>query len=229
MAGTGPAASTVVVDVDGTLVDTNYHHTLAWARALREHDCIVPLWLIHRGMGMGGDKLVSHLVGSRFEDEHGDAVREAEQRCYSALIGEVEPFDGARELLVELKDSGRVVVLASSAKQSELDHYLELLDARDLVDAWTSAADVEATKPDPDLVQVALDKAGPGLALMIGDSPWDIKAATSAGIPTACVLTGGYSRQELLDADAIAVHESLDELRLWVGSGEAPQKTTPGS
>ncbi|HWE82830.1 MAG TPA: HAD family hydrolase [Gaiellaceae bacterium] len=210
------AATTIILDVDGTLVDTNYHHTLAWARALREHECVVPLWRIHRATGMGGDKLVAHVAGSRFDTERGDDVREAETRLYGELIGEVEPLDGARELLVELESAGRTVVLASSAKQPELDHYLDLLDARELVDAWTSAADVDATKPDPELVRVALAKAGAVPALMVGDTTWDIEAATSAGIPTACVTTGGFSKQELLDGGAVAVHESLDELRKWL-------------
>jgi HAD superfamily hydrolase (TIGR01509 family) len=130
-----------------------------------------------------------------------------------ALIVEVEPLRGARDLIVDLKERGHAVVLASSAKQKEVDHYLDLLDARDLVDDWTSSADVESTKPDPDLVQAALEKAGAGEAVMVGDSTWDCEAAKRAGIETVAVLTGGFSEAELEDAGAVAVYQSIDELR----------------
>src|SRR5215218_5753293 len=118
---------------------------------------------------MGGDKLVAALAGDRVEEEQGDDIRAAEKALYLALVEEVDVFAGARELILELKRRGHVVVLASSAKQNELDHYLNLLDARDLVDAWTSSADVEATKPSPDLVEAALEKAGTRDAVMVGD------------------------------------------------------------
>jgi len=104
-------------------------------------------------------------------------------------------------------------VLASSAKQQEVDHYLDLLDARDLADGWTTSADVESTKPQPDLVQAALDKAGAGEGAMLGDTPWDVKAAKAAGVETVALLTGGFSEQELREAGAVAVFESVAELR----------------
>src|SRR5204863_4470587 len=138
-----PAA---ILDIDGTLVDTNYHHAIAWFRAFRQHGIVLPIWRIHRHIGMGGDKVVAALAGDRVETEQGDDIRAAEKPLYLSTIEEVEPFDGARELVVELGRRGLTVVLASSAKQDELDHYLDLLDARDLVDAWTSSADVEETK-----------------------------------------------------------------------------------
>ncbi|MGZ5339064.1 MAG: HAD family hydrolase, partial [Thermoleophilaceae bacterium] len=132
---------------------------------------------------------------------------------YMSLIEEVEPLHGARELIVDLKDRGHVVILASSAKASEVDHYLDLLDARELVDGWTSSADVESTKPQPDLVQSAVDKAGGGDAVMVGDATWDCEAAKRAGVATVAVLTGGFSEAELKDAGAVAVYRSIDELR----------------
>jgi phosphoglycolate phosphatase-like HAD superfamily hydrolase len=106
------------------------------------------------------------------------------------------------------------VVLASSAKEDEVDHYLDLLDARDLADAWTTSADVEATKPAPDLVTAALDRAGGSSdeAVMVGDTPWDVKAAGGADVPTLAVLTGGFSAQELREAGAVDVFESVREL-----------------
>jgi HAD superfamily hydrolase (TIGR01549 family) len=205
-----PAA---ILDIDGTLVDTNYHHALAWYRAFRSQDEVLPLWRIHRHIGMGGDHLVEALCGEGFERAKGDDVRAAEKEHYLELIGEVEPFEGSRELIADLKDDGHAVVLASSAKSDEVDRYLDLLDARDLVDAWTDSSDVEATKPEPDLVRAAMDKAGTAKAVMVGDSTWDCEAASRAGIQTVAVRTGGFSEAELRDAGAVAVFESISELR----------------
>ncbi len=149
---------TAILDVDGTLVDTNYHHTLAWYRAFREQDITLPLWQIHRHIGMGGDQLVGALAGDDVEQKLGDEVRATEKDRYGELIDEVRPLPGARELIRRLKEEGNAVVLASSAKEDEVEHYLELLDARGLADGWTSSADVEATKPEPDLVHSALGR-----------------------------------------------------------------------
>ena len=201
-----------ILDVDGTLVDTNYHHAIAWYRAFRRQGLILPLWRIHRHMGMGGDQVVGALAGDDVEARHGDDIRDAEKELYSELIEEVEPFEGARELIEVLKARGHTVVLASSAKSEEIDHYLDLLDARDLADDWTTSADVEATKPHPDLVVAAIEKAGGGDAVMVGDTPWDCESARRAGIETIAVRTGGFSHEELTDAGAIAVYESIAEL-----------------
>jgi HAD superfamily hydrolase (TIGR01509 family) len=205
-----PAA---ILDVDGTLVDTNYHHALAWYRAFRQHGEILPIWRIHRHIGMGGDHLVRALCGDGVEEEKGEDVRSAEKALYMALIEEVEPLHGSRELLVDLERRGHALVLASSAKQDEVDHYLDLLDARDLADGWTTSADVEATKPEPDLVKAAMEKAGEADAVMVGDSTWDCEAAGRAGLETVAVLTGGFSEAELREAGAVAVFQSIEELR----------------
>jgi HAD superfamily hydrolase (TIGR01509 family) len=205
-----PAA---ILDIDGTLVDSNYQHAIAWFRALRDHGHLLPIWRIHRHIGMGGDKLVAALCGEEVEEREGDAIRDTEGEVYGTLIGEVRPLEGARGLIEDLKGAGRRVVLASSAKPEEVDHYLDLLDARELADDWTTAGDVEETKPAPDLVQVALEKLGGGPAVMVGDSTWDCEAAKNAGIETVAVLTGGFSDRELLDAGAVAVFHSIVELR----------------
>jgi HAD superfamily hydrolase (TIGR01549 family) len=205
-----PAAA--LLDVDGTLVDTNYQHALAWWRAFRRHGITLPVWRIHRHVGMGGDQLVPALVPG-IEPALHEAIEESRGEEYAKLLPEVQPLHGARELIVELKERGHTVVLASSAPLHELDHYLDLLAARDLTDAWTTKDDVEATKPAPDLVVAALEKAGGGEAVMIGDTPWDIEAARRGGVPTVCVITGGYSEQELRDAGAADVFESVDDLR----------------
>jgi HAD superfamily hydrolase (TIGR01509 family) len=207
------AVQAALLDVDGTLIDTNYQHALAWFRAFDQHGFVLPLWRIHRAIGMGGDQLVPALVGKETDDEKGDDIRDARDSLYQELIGEVEPLHGSRELISDLKERGVTVVLASSSPKDELDHYLELLDARDLADAWTTKDDVESTKPEPDLVNAALDKAGTGNAVMVGDTRWDVEAAAKAGVETACVLTGGWSAQELREAGAVAVFESVDELR----------------
>jgi HAD superfamily hydrolase (TIGR01549 family) len=201
-----------VIDVDGTLVDTNYQHAIAWYRAFRAHGVVLQMWRIHRHIGMGGDHMVAALAGRVVEQRKGDDIRASEKAAYAELIDEVEPMQGARELLVELKRRGHTVVLASSAKAEELDHYLELLDAADVVDGWTTSADVASTKPAPDLVESALEKAGGGDGVMIGDSTFDCEAARNAGLKTLAVLTGGFSEQELEDAGAIAVFESIEEL-----------------
>jgi HAD superfamily hydrolase (TIGR01509 family) len=206
-------AAAAILDVDGTLVDTNYHHAIAWYRAFRRHGVVAPAWRIHRHIGMGGDQLVGAVAGEDVEQQAGDGIRAAEGELFSELIDEVVVFEGARELIAELKQGGREVVLASSAKQDEVEHYIDLLDARELADGWTTSADVEETKPEPDLVQAALAKAGTEDAVMVGDTPWDAKAAARAGIETVGVLTGGFAERELRDAGAVAVFESVSELR----------------
>jgi HAD superfamily hydrolase (TIGR01509 family) len=213
-----------ILDVDGTLVDTNYHHALAWHRALHAHGHQVQMWKVHRHIGMGGDQILGALIGEKAAAADGDAIREAEAEAYGELIGEVEPMEGARELIERLRAEGSTVILASSAKQEEVDHYLDLLDARQLVDAWTTSAEVEKTKPEPDLIHAALEKAGnDSPSVMIGDSVWDVKAAKAAGLPTLAVLTGGFSEAELREAGASEVVESIAELdfnSLFAGSAE---------
>jgi HAD superfamily hydrolase (TIGR01549 family) len=205
-----------LLDVDGTLIDANYHHAIAWYRAFRAHGVRLPVWQIHRHIGMGGDQLVPALVPGIDDDLH-DAIEETRSQQYAELIDEVQAFAQAHELIEDLNRLGATVVLASSSPQNELDQYLELLDARNLLDAWTTKDDVEATKPEPDLVQAALEKAATAEAVMVGDTGWDIDAARRAGLETVCVITGGWSKQELLDAGAAAAYESIEELRQNLG------------
>jgi HAD superfamily hydrolase (TIGR01549 family) len=203
---------TVVLDIDGTLVDTNYHHVIAWDRAFREYDVPVPLWHVHRAIGMGGDRLVAHLAGEDVEHEHGDEIRDRWEHEFDQLIGEIRAVDGARELMAAVKNRGLSLVLASSGKQKHVDAYLDLLDGRRLADAWTTSDDVDDSKPAPDLLQVAIDKVSGTSAVKVGDSVWDCLAAAEAGVPAVSVLTGGFSRDELLDAGAARVFTSLAKL-----------------
>jgi HAD superfamily hydrolase (TIGR01509 family) len=206
--------SVVILDVDGTLVDTNYQHALAWYRAFRDHDIVLPIWRIHRHIGMGGDQLVADVTNDDVEARLGDQIRKSETNHYAAMMDEVEVFEGARQLLHELHDTGHTFILASSAKPQEIDFYIDLLQAREIADGWTSAGDVEATKPAPDLVESALARMGadPDDATMVGDSPWDARSAGRAGVETIAVMTGGFCEQELRDAGAEDVYESILEL-----------------
>lgn len=207
-------SATIVLDVDGTLVDTNYQHAIAWHRAFREHGYRVAVWEIHRHIGMGGDQLVESLIGEEGEKADGEELREVHSEAYGKLIGEVEAMECASELIAELDDAGATVVLASSAEQDELEHYVELLGAGERIAGATSSADAEQTKPHPELLQTALEKYGAGgEALMVGDSTWDVKAAKKAGVPTLALLTGGFSEAELREAGAVEVEQSLASVR----------------
>jgi HAD superfamily hydrolase (TIGR01509 family) len=202
----------VIFDVDGTLVDSNYEHVLAWSQAFKAVDVHVPAWVIHRHVGMGGDQLVAAVAGDEVEREHGDRIRELERERYVELIDDVRAFPAARNVLAACRSVGLTVVLASSAKGEELERYLDLLEGRDLADAWTASPDVTRTKPAPDLIAVALEKAGTDAAVMVGDSVWDVVAARNIGIPTIGLLTGGFGEDELRSAGAVDVLSSLDEI-----------------
>ena len=206
-------ADTAIFDVDGTLVDTNYQHALAWYRAFRRFDIAVPTGRIHRSIGMGGDQLVAEVAGDDVERSHGDELREAWVEEYDPMLPEIQPFQGARELLAEVRRRGFKLVLATSGKKQQVEHYLDLLDGRSLAEAWTTSEDVEQTKPEPDLLHAALGKVSGASAVMIGDSTWDFLAAGRAGIPSYAVRTGGFSPEELREAGAEDVFESLGRMR----------------
>jgi HAD superfamily hydrolase (TIGR01509 family) len=200
----------VVLDVDGTLVDSTFQHALTWHRAFARFGKEMPAWRTHRAIGMGGDMLVPALAGEDWAAEHGEAASEAESVLFGELIADVRALPGARAFLEILKVRGHDVVLSSSAKQADLDVYLELLDARELVDAWTVSDDVEKTKPEPDIIKAGLAKLGnPKRSVMIGDSIYDIQAAHAAGLPAIGLLTGGFGEQELIDVGAEYVYEDL--------------------
>ncbi|GGP84379.1 HAD family hydrolase [Saccharothrix coeruleofusca] len=203
--------NTLVLDVDGTLVDTNYHHAVAWFRAFRRHGLTVPTWKLHRAIGMGGDKLVAAVAGQRVEDERGDDLRAAWEEEFEPMLAEVQPLEGAHRLLAAAAEQDLAVVLASSGKKHHVDHYLDLLDARDF--AATSSDEVAESKPAPDLIEVALRKVDAGRAVVIGDSVWDCDAARKAMLPVVGLLTGGFAEAELLERGATAVYQELDALR----------------
>lgn len=208
------SAPTVVLDVDGTLVDSNYQHAIAWHRAFRAHGYRAAIWEIHRHVGMGGDQFVEALLGAEAEATDGDALRGGHSDEFAKLIGEVEAIEGASELIAELDDAGATVIIGSSAAEDECDHYVDLLGAGDRIAGATTSADAEHSKPDPELIQTALEKYGSGgPALMVGDATWDVKAAQAAGVPTLGLLTGGFSESELREVGAVEVSHSIAALR----------------
>lgn len=205
-------ADTAIFDVDGTLVDSNYQHALAWFRAFRRYDITLPLWRLHRGIGMGGDLYVANLAGEDAEREHGDALRDAWVEEFDEMIDEIQPFDGVRDLLIEVKRRGFRVVLASSGKAKHVETFLDLFGGKELADAWTTSEDAETSKPAPDIVQAALDRVGGVSGVMIGDSTYDAEAAGKIDVATLALRTGGFSVEELTAAGAVRVYDSLNEL-----------------
>jgi HAD superfamily hydrolase (TIGR01549 family) len=204
---------TAIFDVDGTLVDTNYHHALAWFRAFRRHDLTVPVWRLHRAIGMGGDHVVPAVAGDDVEQRLGEQLRADWAEEFGAMIGEIQPFDGVRELLEDVRRRGFTLVLASSGKAEHVDHYLSLFGGAELAEAWTTSADVEQTKPEPDLLQAALEKVEGRSAVLVGDSVWDFEAGGRLDVPGYGLRTGGFAVDELHEAGALEIFESPAQLR----------------
>jgi len=194
----------VLFDVDGTLTDTNYLHTLAWRRAFLRHGHDVATSRVHRMIGASSTRLMEECIG-----EADDAVEETWESCFDELVPEIRAFPGARDLLVAVREGGARAVLATSSPEDLLEHHLRALglDADDL-DGITTAGDVEQAKPDPEVFTVALEQAGgtPDRALVVGDTGWDVEAARGAGLATVAVRSGGWSQEELVQAGAVEVH-----------------------
>jgi HAD superfamily hydrolase (TIGR01509 family) len=205
----GSSGVAVLFDVDGTLVDTNYLHTLAWSRALADAGEWAPMNAIHRLIGMGSEQLVARLLGHA-----NDAALAARPGRYQELIAEARVFPGARELLLALADRGAQVVLATSSPRAELDAMVELLDVGGAVSHVTSGDDVERAKPHADAFERALALAGVGrdAAVVVGDSVWDVTAARRAGLRIVAVETGGFGTAELRQAGADAVFHDVADL-----------------
>ncbi len=212
MADPTPRADTVLLDVDGTLMDTTYHHAIAWHRAFRSQGLDVPIWRVHRALGMGGDRLVAAVAGDEVEHRLGDRLREAWEREYEPLRDEIAPLPRAHELLRLLKDKGFRVALASSGKPDHTQQAVAMLEGEDLLDAVTTAEDAEDSKPAPDILQKALDAAGGRHALTIGDSPYDVEASNRLGAPCVAVRTGGFGADELRAAGAVLVVDGVADL-----------------
>lgn len=207
-----PSRDAILFDIDGTLVDSTYHHALAWHRAFTRYDVDVPMWRVHRTIGMGGDKLVGEVAGEDVEKELGDKLRDAWREEYEPVEAEVDPFPAAADLVRRLAESGYLVALASSGEKEFSENAMKSLGVEEQVTTLITSADVEDSKPDPDLIGVTLDKVGPARAVFVGDTPYDVQAAVKAGLGCVALLTGGFSRRELEEAGAALVVESLAEL-----------------
>lgn len=204
---------TVVLDLDGTLVDSVYVHVLAWHRAFRDVGLHVPAHRLHRLIGVGGDRLVALAAGEATEDSLGDQLRSLHPEHLDRLFAEIVPTEGAADLLEALSDRGLAVTLASSSERDLTDRLLDVLgEARHLLGELVSGDDAERSKPAGDLVATALEAVDADRAVVVGDAVWDVKAAQDAGVPCVAVLTGGITEAELRDAGAVAVHESAGAL-----------------
>jgi HAD superfamily hydrolase (TIGR01509 family) len=199
----------VLFDVDGTLVDTNYLHVVAWWEALRESGYVVPMRLIHRGIGMGSDQILDYLLGSDRDTDDDETVRAAHTALYAAYWERLEPLPGAADLLRACAARDLRVVLASSASEKELAALRKALDADDAITAVTSGSDADRTKPAPDILRVALDRGGlaPENVVFVGDSVWDVEAAAQLGIPCIGLTSGGLAASELHDAGAVETYD----------------------
>ncbi len=211
MSGTPTA---VLFDVDGTLVDSNYLHAVCWWEAFTQAGHDVPMAPIHRAIGMGSDQLLDALLPPGRDRDGDDGIRAAHGALYATYWHRQRPLPGAADLLRACKKRGLTVVLASSADAREFAALRAALDADDAIDGATCSADVERSKPAPDLVQVALNKAQvpPDAAVFVGDTVWDVRACGKAGVPCIGLLSGGIGRAELLDAGTAEVYDGPAEL-----------------
>ncbi|MCW2820119.1 MAG: family hydrolase [Marmoricola sp.] len=207
-----PTDAALLFDIDGTLVDSTYHHAIAWQRAFDRQEIHLPLWRLHRAVGMGGDKLVAHVSDDEVEARLGDDLRDAWKQEYAALEAEVDPLPGSRDLLRHLVAQGWTVALASSGDPTFAAHAVDSLGVADDIALLTTSEDVEASKPAPDLLEVTLDKLGSARAVMVGDTPWDVESATAAGLACVGLRSGGFSEAELTDAGAVHVADVPGDL-----------------
>ena len=200
----------VLFDVDGTLLDTNYLHALAWSQAMRDtgHDG-VSMAAIHRSVGIASEGLVEHLLG-----DGDDRAVEAHSERYQALRDHVVAFPGAADLIRACAARGLLTVLATSGKEKDLEWMLPAIGAEDSLTGVTTSSEVEAGKPAPDLVSAALEQRGldPARSVLLGDTVWDVQAAARAGIPCIAVTSGGISEAELREAGAVEVYAGVADL-----------------
>ncbi|WP_433608167.1 HAD family hydrolase [Dactylosporangium sp. CA-139114] len=199
----------MLFDLDGTLVDTSYLHTVSWWQAFRQYERDVEMAKIHRAIGMGADRILDHLLGPDHDRYDDDNIRAAHRSLYAQYWWRVRPTPGAHELLQAVDERGLRVVIASSASRNELEIMMTALDAQDVVDTATSLDDAGASKPAPDTIQVALARSGlsPDEVVFVGDSVWDVSAARALAIPCIGLTCGGISAAELHEAGAVRVYE----------------------
>ncbi|WKN49694.1 HAD family hydrolase [Nocardioides sp. Arc9.136] len=223
---------TVVLDLDGTLVDSVYVHVCCWRAAFRDVGVDVASWRLHRAIGMGGDRLVAAVTNDSVESSVGDDIRARHAHHLDARFGDVGVLEGAEELLTALRDARVEIVLASSGERQLTDRLLDLVPGAGLVRSTLSGDEAESSKPAPDLLSASLERVEAHRSFAVGDTVWDAEAAHAAGIAFVGVLTGGTTEAELREAGAVAVHdgpaslaEHLDEVLAAVaraGEGADP-------
>jgi HAD superfamily hydrolase (TIGR01509 family) len=205
-------AKVVVLDVDGTLMDTNYLHTEAWARAFEKVGHRVPRVKLHREVGKGAELLIHRFVD---DDETAEEIQNLHSEFYETLQEYGHPLPGAKELISSLEERGYEVWFVTSAKDEELEHHMEELEAEDKIDGVVNSSAVDNSKPAPDIFEEALRRAGAKAdeTVAVGDALWDVEAARGAGIRTVAVLTGGaFHKRDLEEAGAVAVYEDCAAL-----------------
>jgi phosphoglycolate phosphatase len=203
---------TVVLDLDGTLVDSVYQHVVAWQAAFHDVGLHVGGVRIHEAIGMGGDRLVGEVAGASAETAVGDEVRKLHDSYFRSGLRTISPLDGAPELVESLLGRGHRVVLASSSEADLVDALLEIVGIGHLMHAVVTGSDDAASKPAPDLVRLAVERAGGGPAVVVGDAVWDVDSAAAAGVPAVGLRSGGVSAERLLSAGAVAVHDGPRDL-----------------
>ncbi len=209
----GDALHALLLDIDGTLIDSNDAHAQAWVGALAEHGYVVLFEQVRPLIGMGGDKLLPTLVGLDHESQEAKRIGETRGELFAHALPSLRPTRGARDLLTLLQSEGLELVIATSALANEVDALLQQAGIADLIDAKASSGDAEHSKPDPDIVRAALQKSGryPGHSVMIGDTPYDIEAASRARVPTIALRCGGWWSDHDFQ-QAIAIYDDPADL-----------------
>jgi HAD superfamily hydrolase (TIGR01549 family) len=200
---------TFIFDIDGTLVDSAYLHAMAWQRAFRECGLEIATWRVHRAIGMGGDRLVAALFGDVVENRVGDELRARWSAAYEEVSHDVRPLPGARPLLERRHQDGHQVCVASSGSRRDTEEALDILQVRGILDGVTTGDDADSSKPAPDVVQSAWERSGRGPATVVGDTVYDVEAASALGLPCVAVRTGGFGVDELVVAGAVHVADDL--------------------
>lgn len=204
--------SVVVLDLDGTLVDSVYHHVVAWQAAFHDVGLHPSAMRIHEAIGMGGDRLVAHVAGQVAEAAVGEDVRTLHDKHFRAGLRSIAALDGASDLIEVLADHGHQVVVASSSEVDLADELLDLVEARSRLSAIVTGSDEASSKPSPDLIDLAISRAGGGKAIAAGDAVWDAIAAEAAGVPCIGLRSGGIGAERLLSAGASWVYDGPRDL-----------------
>lgn len=203
----------IILDIDGTLVDSNDAHAKAWVEALAEHHIHVAFEQVRPLIGMGGDKLLPKVANVSEDTPLGKAIGERRGEIFKTrYLPHIKAFPSTRELLLRVRDDGLKLAVASSAKEEELKPLLKIAGIEDLIEEKTSSDDADHSKPDPDIVKAALDSTGLAAdeALMLGDTPYDIESASRAGVKVIAFRSGGWDDAHL--AGALAIYDDPADL-----------------